>query len=239
MINLIFDIDGTLTDTTGLDDRFFLEAVAAVTGTPPVVDSWEVFSEVTDSALARALLARDGIRAMGEAGIMEVRRTFIARWKTAVANGEAPVVPVPGAREVFEEALARRDLCVAIATGGWGPTALLKLAAAGFAVDERIVASADDAEQRAVILRTASSLAAAVRGVPGFSGVIVIGDGVWDARDAHAVGAGFVGIAADPVRALRLRAEGAVAVVPDFADGPRFWAAVEAARVRLRASPSN
>ncbi|MCU0973175.1 MAG: HAD family hydrolase, partial [Burkholderiales bacterium] len=190
MTLLLFDIDGTLTATSRDDDRLYLEALEEVVGPLSGLGPWETFAEVTDAAIAREVIARRLGRPARDEDVWEVRRSFVAKWENAVAGGGVIVRPVRGARELLSEARQRSGFAVALATGGWLPTAMLKLEQAGFPGAELIVVSADDAEARPAILRTAAVFAAAARGIPGFESAIVVGDGVWDGRAATAIGAG-------------------------------------------------
>lgn len=229
MILLLFDLDGTLVDTSADDARLYAAALAQVAGEPVPLYSWEKYSEITASAIAREALAPILGRRVRDGEVYQAREAQTKLWDQAHAQGALQVRAVPGARELFAEAQTRHGYVAAVATGGWGPSALIKLHLAGFPLDNLVIASSDDAETRAKILNTAEILAAAARGCFGFSARVVIGDGVWDARGARAVKGGFVGVSTDPAHAKLLRAEGAAAVIPDFTDRAAFWAAVGAA----------
>jgi phosphoglycolate phosphatase-like HAD superfamily hydrolase len=226
---LLFDIDGTLTDTNRHDDRLFRAAVAEVVGREVEIPSWDVFPEVTCTAVARALLTREFGRPAVDREIMAVRDAFTRLWFDAVRDGSATAAALAGANELLRDIRARKDCVVAIVTGGWGPTALLKLQTSALDVGGLVIVTSDDEETRRGILGTAAIFAAAERGTPGFSAVVLIGDGTWDAEAARAYGAGFVGIAADEGRAERLRAAGAAAVLPHYADRAAFWRGVDSA----------
>lgn len=230
MLLLLFDLDGTLVDSSADDTRLFEAALASVAGQAVALQSWERYAEVTASAIAREALAAVLGRRAREGEVYQAREAQTCLWQQAMAAGGLAVRPVPGAVELFMEAQRRAGVVAAVATGGWGPAALIKLGLAGFPVENLILASSDDAETRAGILGTAEILAAAARGCFGFSSRVVIGDGVWDGRAARSVKGGFVGVASDPAQTMRLRAEGAAGVVPDFLDRQAFWSAVEAAR---------
>ncbi|MBE2212873.1 MAG: HAD family hydrolase [Opitutaceae bacterium] len=239
MILLLFDLDNTLVDTLADDARYYGAALDEVAGQPVPLHSWEHYSEITASAIAREALAPVLGRRTRDGEVYRVREIQTRLWEKAFEAGELTIRPVPGALELFAEARQRKGCVAAIATGGWGPSALIKLHAAGFPLDDLVIATSDDAESRQGILGTAEVLAAAARGCFGFSGRVVIGDGIWDARGARAVKGGFIGVSADPVHALQLRAEGATAVLSDFTDRAAFWAAVDAAVRRGSSAPGN
>lgn len=239
MILLLFDLDGTLVDTSADDTRLYAAALAQVAGAPVPLQPWDKYGEVTASSIAREALAPVLGRRARDGEVYQAREAQMHLWEQAHAAGELNLRAVPGALELFLEAQSRRGFVAAVATGGWGPSALIKLHLAGFPVDTLVIASSDDAETRPHILNTAGILAAAARGCFGFSARVVIGDGIWDARGARSVGAGFIGVSRDPGHAMLLRAEGAAAVVPDFQDRAAFWSAVDAAVKRGTAAPHN
>jgi phosphoglycolate phosphatase-like HAD superfamily hydrolase len=239
VILVIFDIDGTLTDTNADDDRLFLEALRETSGIADPIEPWETFGEVTDPAIVREVYSRNLGRRAREIEIAQVRGAFLRKWHEGLESGDLTVTPMPGAREIVEEVRSQKGHVAALATGGWGPTALMKLTAAQFPVDDLVLATADDAEIRSHIVRTASIFAAAGAAIPGFSQIVCVGDGVWDARTAKQVGAGFIGITNDPEKAIRLTSEGAVATLPDFRSADDFWAAVDKAVQRGQSAPGN
>lgn len=239
MILLLFDLDGTLVDTSADDARLYSAALDEVAGQHVPLHSWEKYPEITASAIAREALAPVFGRRTRDGEVYKVREAQTRLWEKACEAGQLSLRPIPGALELFSEAQARKGFVAAIATGGWGPSALIKLHATGFPLEDLVIATSDDSETRQGILGTAEILAAAARGCFGFSGRIVIGDAIWDARGASAVKGGFVGVSADPVHAMHLRAEGAAAVVPDFTDRAAFWAGVDAAIKRGSASQGN
>ena len=235
MILLLFDLDGTLADTSADDARLFAAALEHVAGGPVPLHPWGRYSEVTASAIAREALAPALGRRARDGEIYQAREAQTRLWDQGHAAGQLNVRAMPGAQALFAEAQARPGYVAAVATGGWGPSALIKLHLAGFPLEDLIIATSDDSETRQGILTTAEILAAAARGCFGFSARVVIGDAVWDARAARAVNGGFIGVAADPLQAVQLRAEGAAAVIPGFEDRAAFWSALDAA-VRLGAS---
>jgi len=236
---LLFDIDGTLTATSRDDDRFFREAVSEACETGAEVTAWEEFPDVTDAAIARVILSRATGKPARDRDLLHVREEFIKRWVRAVETGAVSIEPLPGAREILIEARARRDCVVAIITGGWAPTAILKLQTARLAVNGLVIATCEDDETRSSIIRSATIFAAAERGTPGFSSRVVIGDGIWDARAARSVGAGFLGVSADHAHAKRLLQEGAAAVIPDFSSPGDFWSGIDRAIVAARSVQGN
>jgi len=239
VVLLVFDLDGTLTDTMGDDDRLFVDALREVAGVTDQIPPWESFPEVTDPAIVRALTGQGQGSRSRDMAMMEVRTTFCMMWKQSLDSGALTVRPIAGAREIFAEADTKPGFASAIATGGWEPTARMKLLAAGFPADDLVLATADQAEERASIIRAASRLKASNLGISEFSATIVIGDGVWDARAAREIGAGFIAVASEPEKAMRMHDYGADAVIESFDPAVGFWSAVDGAMRRLGTTPNN
>ncbi len=242
-VNLIlFDVDGTLLDTSADDDRLYREALLeSLPGDarPITIGPWREFAEVTHPAVARDVITRACNRPARDGEVIMVRQRFIKKWEAALKSGQVTVRPKPGARELLATAGRRPQTVIAITSGSWEPTVVLKLTAAGLPLENIVVTTADDSESRVGILRAAGIFAAAHRGVPGFSAVVLVGDGLWDARAAREARAGFVGIADKPEAAGRLRGAGAAVVLPHFEPASAFWNAVTTALAQRNAATAN
>jgi phosphoglycolate phosphatase-like HAD superfamily hydrolase len=123
--------------------------------------------------------------------------------------------------------LVERGWMVAVATGGWGPSARLKLRVAELPIDDAVLACADDARSRADIVRLARERAEAFY-QRRFDRVVSVGDGVWDVETAIVLGLPFVGIATG-TRADRLHSAGARTVLPDYFNLDAVWTALDTA----------
>jgi phosphoglycolate phosphatase-like HAD superfamily hydrolase len=222
---VLFDIDGTLTDTNDLDDVNVARAFREQFDLAIDVD-WSRYRTSTDSGIAREIL--EG--AIGRPARADEIARMTARLGELVAEAHAaaPIRPVPAAAEAVA-ALEQAGIAVGLASGGWKVTAEAKLAAAGLSLDHLPRAFADDHEERHGIIACAAARAAEARGVAGFARTIYVGDAIWDLVTTRAIGMPFVGIARG-ARAERLVANGAHHVLPDYVDGAAFLDAVAAAR---------
>jgi len=104
-------------------------------------------------------------------------------------KSHGPYREMPGALRYLQALLARSDVEVAYATGGWRETAKHKLLSAGFPTDGIPLASADDHQDRAQIMLYALGQ---LRGP--FLSVTYFGDGVWDQKCAAQLGWEFVAV---------------------------------------------
>jgi len=211
----VFDIDGKLTDTVEVDVECYEAAILSELGLR-IPDDWPGFAEVTDPAILATACERHGVPVPDRRTEERIAARVGELLAASLAFAPERFRAIPGARRVFEH-LEREGWSVAMATGAWRPSAMVKLEGAGIAHRGVPLATASDHATRAAIIGHA------VESVPGPSEgpVVYIGDGVWDGRAARSLGYRFVGVARDD-RASELSAAGADAVIPDFRDPASF-----------------
>ncbi len=204
---IVFDIDGTLTQTTGLDDRCFIDTVGEVLGVRGVDPDWAHYPHATDSGLVHEI----SLRYRGSGPTAEEVANFHARFCERLREAAAVagrIAVVPGAVALLAEIAGRSGWGAALATGAWRESARIKLAAAGLDVAGLPSAFADDAWARADIAAFAIGRALGAAFEPQresarafvdrvrneADGIVYVGDGVWDLRTAQLLGLGFVGV---------------------------------------------
>lgn len=213
---LVFDIDGTLTDTNRVDDACFRAAISAVLPTAEYT-SFESFSEFTDSAILAEACAAHATDPYEEIE-PDVQREFFSRLEAAARSDPGSFRPIAGAREVL--GLVRdAGWTPAIATGGWRRSAEFKLGAAEVGWGGVVLATSSEAVRRVDIIRRAVDEAAAGRVV---RDVVYVGDGVWDVKACSEMGIGFIG-RSTPESEPRLVGAGARAMVRDFGNLGDLW----------------
>lgn len=200
---VIFDIDGTLTQSAEVDTQLWVQAVGELFGFKNVNTDWSTYRYVTDSGILNEQFETQ----LGRLPAADETQRMIARFAELWANQE--IQETPGARQ-FWRRLQADGHQVAVASGGWRSVALHKLETAGFPTQGMMGAFSDDAISREGIIRIA-------RERSGTSGpAMYVGDGVWDARAARNEGIPFVGVAREGAQKELLIREGAVTVIPDF-----------------------
>jgi phosphoglycolate phosphatase-like HAD superfamily hydrolase len=218
---VIFDIDGTLTQTMKADTDCFVYSLADVCGFRDVDTNWSGYKHATDSGVFQEIHeARTG-RLPSAFEISRFRQHFVGL--LAQMSSEAPFTAVRGASLLLSRLAGTAEYRVALATGSWRDSARLKMASASLCYDDYPAASSDDALDRESIIRLSMRRAAERYG--GFSHAVYIGDGIWDARACRSVGIPFIGIGVGS-RATRLSVEGAVCVFPDFSGVDMFLRSV-------------
>jgi phosphoglycolate phosphatase-like HAD superfamily hydrolase len=218
---VVFDIDGTLTQTMKADEECFVRSLAEVCGFSDVDTDWSRYKHTTDFGVFREIHETRTGRLPSPSETSRFRQHFVDL--LARVSSEAAFAAVKGAPVLLSRLADSGDHRVALATGAWRDSAQLKMASAGLCYDDYPAASSDDAFDRESIIRLSMQRAAERYGRLG--GTVYVGDGVWDARACRSVGIPFIGIATNG-RAARLSAEGAVCVFPDFSDPDSFFSSL-------------
>jgi len=226
---VIFDVDGTLTQTMDADAECFVRSFAEVYGFSDIDTDWSRYKHATDSGVFQEIYESRTGRSPSSHEISVFRQHFLGL--IVQASSGAPFAPVTGASVLLSRLAASSQHCVALATGAWRDSASLKMRSAGLCYDDYPAASSDDAFDRESIISLSMRRAAERYGRVG--NTIYVGDGVWDARASRNLRIPFIGIAAG-CRATRLSAEGAICVFPDFSDTDLFMSSLyETASVGL------
>jgi len=218
---VIFDIDGTLTQTKKADEECFVRSLDAACGFSNVDTDWSRYKHATDSGIFREIYETRTGRLPSPSEASRFRQHFVDL--LARVSSEAAFAAVTGAPRLLSRIADSGEHRVALATGAWRDSARLKMASAGLCYDDYPAASSDDAFDRESIIRLSMQRAGERYGSLGST--VYVGDGVWDARACRSVGIPFIGIGTGS-RATRLSAEGAVCVFPDFSDTDLFLSSV-------------
>lgn len=205
---ILFDLDGTLCDTAEVDDECYRQAVACILGHDFQEIDWTRAPNWTDTGIARWLWNKHRGRHPLQEEMAAVRHEFFDRLSLERTRSPHRFASMAGAGEFLEKCLSA-GLRVGIGTGGWRPSAALKLEAAGLPC-ELLFATSDEAETRAEIFFLAKQRALG-GGVD--LPVLLFGDSDCDAVTARHFGWVFVGIGSDKSGP---RLGGASCILPDF-----------------------
>ncbi|MFK7977730.1 MAG: HAD family hydrolase [Halioglobus sp.] len=182
--HVMFDVDGTLTQSYALDSQCYIRAVESVTGIK-ISDDWARYQHVTDAGILNETMAEHG----GDCSPQvheQVKAAFLANLNAEVAK--TSVQAVPGAPAFLDYLYSQPNVSVSFATGGWRESAFLKLESAGVPFQREAFASSDDHYSRTEIMKIAARRAGLAPGMR----CTYFGDGLWDAQASRALGYAFV-----------------------------------------------
>lgn len=226
----IFDIDGTLTETNEVDSDCFVRAMADAHAVTEMDTNWGGYAHTTDSHITREVLRARFGRAPDEGELSGFKSRFVSLLEESRSRDASLFREVAGAASALARLRREPGWAVAIATGCWRGSALMKLSAAGLETRGVPAAFAEDGESREEILLAALRRALELYGREGFEGVVSLGDGLWDVSAARNLGFSFVGVGRG-ARAGVLRRAGAGHVVEDFEDYGRLLRCLAEAKV--------
>ncbi len=209
---VVFDIDGTLTDSVAIHQQCFYQTLSRFNFTR-IDENWSGYAHHTDSYIfVENYLTNYGAYPDSE-DFRDVDVCLHQFMEQAVAQKHINLLP--GAGRFVHQLEDDTDYALVYATGSMRKAAELKLADAGLQVDNRLLASASEFCQRENIVRNAIERAQRHYAVNHFDKITVLGDGVWDLLTARNLGLDFIGIGSGE-QAARLHREGASHVVADF-----------------------
>ncbi len=224
MILVMFDIDGTLTESSDLDSVAYLQALDDVFGFSSVSGDWDCYQHVTDSGILKEIcrLRR------GDGPTMKEIDCFRTRFLELLAKGASArsgIRPIPGASAVLSRLLASQEYAVAYASGAWADSALLKLRSASLPTEGIPSCFADDDDSREGICKLAHRRAE-IHYRSLFERVVYVGDGAWDVRTAFKLGYAFIGVG-QGLCATGIVAQGLAHLLSDYQDTERFFLSLQ------------
>lgn len=223
---VIFDIDGTLTNTYKIDENCFVRAFALEFGIFGIQTNWAEYAHTTDSGITQQIFLEKLKRLPSNEELVRIEARFISLLQEAFINNQDLFSEIPGSANVLAKLQLNPDWCVAIATGGWCESAKLKLQKANLQIEGIPLASANDALSREDIIKTAIIKAKNIYQVEKFQKIVFVGDGVWDVKAAYQLNIAFIGIGD-----TKLTNVGATKVMKDFTKLEEFMKILQAAAI--------
>ena len=223
---LLWDIDGTLTHSTGAGERALRTALREAHGVEDDL-SWLSLSGRTDVWIGRQMLEHHHLPAHDEA-VRHLLSFYLRALPTELNNPNAHVLP--GIREALSAVAEMRDVTQGLLTGNLSAGADIKLNYFGIRQFFAFGAFADDSAHRNDLGPFAIKRAAAHHGIPfDKTRVVIIGDTPHDIACGQAIKALTFGVATGKFSEQQLREAGADVVFANLADTNHFLAEVEKA----------
>ena len=190
---VMFDVDGTLCDTHDIDDKIYFQAIKDVLELERP-ESLINFSHRSDPGILTEMVMDSLERDITTKEHNAVRDHFSDVIMDILIEDASLSPEIPGALKLFNQLRETEDVIVAIATGGWGPSACFKLATAGFDIERVAMASADDDFERKEIMKICQDRALKRAKVQQFKSITYVGDGSWDEDATLELGWRFIGV---------------------------------------------
>ncbi|GJD21067.1 hypothetical protein RIVM261_060230 [Rivularia sp. IAM M-261] len=190
---VILDIDGTLTKTNDVDTECFVQAFNDVFGITQINTDWSTYGHTTDSGITLQIFHEQFDRAPSQEELSMLQDCFVELLNQRYSTNSDMFAEIPGASVILHKISLLLDWKIALATGGWRLSALMKLQAAGLDVTKFPIATADDSYSREVIVTTAIERAKQAYNQQEFEKIVCVGDGIWDVLTAIQLQLPFVG----------------------------------------------
>ena len=182
---IVLDIDGTLIESMNIDSDLYFSSISAVLGSVEIRENLNDYDHVTDSGIIMQVMEDNGLPQDSDA-IGTIRNRFVASLAEHIET-DGPFPEVPGAARFIDRLRDSKEHDVAIATGGWRLSALLKLETSKLNVNGIPVFTCDDSPSRTEIMRIALSQLGNV-----YESVTYFGDAEWDRRACETLGWEFI-----------------------------------------------
>jgi len=193
---IVFDVDGTLLNSTGVDDECYEKALLRAHNITLDGFNWAEFTDVTDQGVTEDILNNTFGRKASTEEIWEVEKAMGELVAEEAKNSPEKFNLAPGIRNFIEIIRSKKELGFSLATGAWEGSARAKLSYLKDILDlEKIPwQHASQIRRRADIVRTSVEKAKTYYGVSEFDSITAFGDGKWDYLTAKELEIGFVGV---------------------------------------------
>ena len=212
---VIFDLDGTLTKTSAVDEICFVQAFADTLNIHRLSTNWLDYDHATDSAVTTQAFLKHFGREPQSTEISKVVERFLELLSRHHRLDSTLFAEIPGATAFLIGLQQNSEWGMALATGGWKRSADFKIRAAGLPLDKLPAAFAEDGLSREAIVQAAIDRASAWYRCREFERIVSVGDAVWDIKAAKQMKLPFLGVAVEP-RATALRENGARHVIEHY-----------------------
>lgn len=184
---IVFDIDGTLTDTVDIHQNAFRKSLNLI-GVEKFNDAFGTYKHHTDSHIAKSIFEFVTTRTFDEA-IIESFENYLYE---QIEQNE--IKEIPGSKQIINDIETQTDFGVCYATGSLFKPAKLKLESIGVNFESIQLVASNAIEEREGIVEAAIKNAQEYYQVEKFDRILSFGDGLWDLKTANNLSLEFVGI---------------------------------------------
>ena len=152
-------------------------------------DDWSKFSHVTDSGVLSEIIDNAKVKGSRSLAYAQVKKEFVRMVENYIDECGGLLPEIAGARTFVDTLKSHPEASVALATGDWKETAMMKLQAIGIDPQELCLASSTDSVSRVEIMKIAEQRA--LLGRPAARRTY-FGDRPWDKTACQELGYEFI-----------------------------------------------
>ncbi len=194
---VVFDIDGTLTDTACMDSQMYVATFMKYLGLKEINDNWEEYRYSTDSGFAVELFEKHANRVPKEEEIQRIKKSFTILLEEKIRSDPSCCRSLLGAETLFQRIKLLEHWDIVIATGCWLDSALLKLKYAELSCRQIPLACGDDHIERHEIIKVALERSKIHYQQKGYNTIVYVGDRLWDYKASQALEIQFIGVGSE------------------------------------------
>lgn len=184
---IVFDIDGTLTESVKIHQKAFTEMLTEI-GVEKINSEFKSFKHHTDWFIAKSIYESDKKENISELKISEFEKGLTEKISSEI------IKEIKGAKKLIEHIEKNTEYGVCYATGSLLRPAKYKLESIGINYNEKLLIASDNIYEREKIVSKAIDNAKEFYCIEKFNRIISIGDGLWDLVTAKNLNLEFIGI---------------------------------------------
>jgi phosphoglycolate phosphatase-like HAD superfamily hydrolase len=184
---IVFDIDGTLTDSVKIHQKAFTEMLFKI-GVKEINTAFKSFKHHTDSFIAKEIYESDTQETISSSKLIEFEKGLNDKITKQKIN------EIKGAKQLLNHLENNSEYGICFATGSLLRPAIHKLKSIGISYHKSQLVASDHIYERETIVSMAIQQAKTFYDVNEFSQIISVGDGLWDLLTAKNLKIDFIGV---------------------------------------------
>ncbi|MEM9992221.1 MAG: HAD family hydrolase [Bacteroidota bacterium] len=184
---IVFDIDGTLTDSVKPHQKSFINALHQI-GVKTVNSNFSAYKHHTDSYIAKVIYEQELKRDFSNKVIKDFEQYLLDEIKGFTIN------EIAGAKSLINRLRSKSEFAICYATGSLMKPAKYKLDLVGIDYPQELLVASNEIHERENIVSKAIKNATDFYCVDHFERITSVGDGLWDLKTANNLNIEFIGI---------------------------------------------
>jgi phosphoglycolate phosphatase-like HAD superfamily hydrolase len=185
---LVFDIDGTLTDTVLPHQKAFVQALQQI-GVQQIDTNFKSYKHHTDSFIAKEIFEKDTRQPFDSSTLLKFEQHLLNNLIQALTFTE-----IAGAKDLLAWLEKETNYAICFATGSLLQPAIYKMEQVGIPFIPSSLVASNQILERENIVKAAIQAAKKRYQVNNFERIISLGDGLWDLKTAQNLSLEFIGV---------------------------------------------